>query len=173
MKYFIAIYLVLIVLIDLSFAQQPTTLPEKDAPVPIATLPSPTPKATPNPASIAQTMPINTPVVVVAEPAAPPVWAQDVIMAAQKLPIIGPIVSKIFIYLGIVSSILTALVAFLLTVLSAASKVANISQLTDLANKIELFKDGKIMYWIKYLSMFNAQKPDAPTDQVKPLAKAA
>ncbi len=95
----------------------------------------------------------------VAEPAAPPQWAEAVLVAAQKLPVVGPIVSKIILYLGIFSSILTALVAFLLTILKAISGIANLTGLVSFAEKLQVFRDGKIMYWLKYLSMFNAKKP--------------
>lgn len=98
-------------------------------------------------------------VVSVAEPAAPPQFAQDIIVAAQKLPVIGPFVAKGLLYLGILSSILTAAIAFLLTVLSALSGIASLANLTSFGSKLVAFRDGKIMYWLKYLSMFNAQKP--------------
>ena len=98
----------------------------------------------------------------VAEPAAPPQWAEDLIMSVEKLPIIGPIVSKILVYLGIVSSILTAFIAFLLTALNSLSVILSLSGLAKFAEKVKLFKDGKIMYWLKYLSLFNAKKPVKP-----------
>jgi hypothetical protein len=99
------------------------------------------------------------PAVPVAEPAAPPKWAQDLLVQAEKLPVVGPIISKALVYAGILVSVLTAIVAFLLTLLSAVSGIAGLSGLAAFASKIQAFKDGKIMYWLKYLSMFNAQKP--------------
>jgi hypothetical protein len=95
----------------------------------------------------------------VAEPAAPPQWAQDLIVSAGKLPVVGPVVTKGMVYLGIISSILTAGIAFLLSVLAALSGIASLANLTSFATKLTAFRDGKIMYWLKYLSMFNAQKP--------------
>lgn len=81
-------------------------------------------------------------------------------MTAQKLPVIGPIVSKALLYAGIVSSILTALIACLLTIFTALSKVLNLAGLMSIAEKVQLFKNGKVMYWLTYLSMFNAKKPE-------------
>lgn len=118
----------------------------------------------PSPAPVLTASPVPTPLpagqVAVPEPAAPPQWAQDVISNAQKLPVIGPIVSKILLYLGIISAILTALIACLLTILMALSKAFSLAGLVGVAESITAFKDGKVMYWLKYLSMFNAQKPD-------------
>ena len=116
--------------------------------------------ATSTPAAIVQTVPVVAPVqtVQVAEPAAPPKWAEQLIVTAQDLPVVGPIVTKALLYLGIVSSILTALIACLLTLLNAISGVASLTGLAKYADKITLFKNGKVMYWLKYLSMFNAKK---------------
>ncbi len=99
-------------------------------------------------------------VVAVEEPAAPPKWVADVIVSAQKLPIIGPIVSKVILYAGVLSSILTALFAAFFTILSALSGVLNLAGLQKIADAVQAFKKGKIMYYLAYLSMFNAKKPD-------------
>ncbi len=106
------------------------------------------------------------PKVQVAEPAAPPKWAEDVIVQAEKLPVVGPIVSKVLLYSGILSAILTSLIAFLLTSLYAVSKISQLAGANDLAAKVEEFKNGKVMYWLKYLSMFNAKKPE-PKNEVE------
>ncbi len=127
---------------------------------------SPSPSASASPAKMvaapaatpAQILPAGD--VAVAEPAAPPQWAENLLVSVQKLPVIGPIITKIMVWLGIVSAILTSLIAFLLTALSALSGVLNIAGLAQAADKIQLFKNGKIMYWLKYLSMFNAKKPE-------------
>lgn len=122
-------------------------------------MPSPVASASPAPeVAVLPVAPSGT--VVVAEPAAPPKWAEDLIMTAQKLPVIGPIVSKALLYAGIVSSILTALIACLLTIFTALSKVLNLAGLMSIAEKVQLFKNGKVMYWLTYLSMFNAKKPE-------------
>ena len=136
-----------------SFAQEPAQLPTPSATA-VSAVGSPTPVLAPAP---------PTPVteVLVAEPAAPPKWAEDLIMTAQALPVIGPVISKILLYAGIVSSILTALIACLLTIFSALAKVMNLAGLVSVAEKIKLFRNGRVMYWLSYLSMFNAKKPVA------------
>lgn len=102
--------------------------------------------------------PVQQAVVQVAEPAAPPKWAEDLIMASQGLPVAGPFISKALLYLGIISSILTALTAFVLTVANVLKGISNIAGLTNFSMKVDDFKNGKIMYWLKYFSMFNAKK---------------
>jgi hypothetical protein len=126
---------------------------------------------TSTPVAVVQTVPVVAPIetVQVAEPAAPPKWAEQLIVTAQELPVIGPIITKALLYLGIVSSILTALIACLLTMLNAISGIASLTGLAKYADKIQMFKNGKIMYWLKYLSMFNAKKnvPAQPTEEKK------
>lgn len=97
----------------------------------------------------------------VAAPAAPPQWAADLIVAISTLPVIGPLVGKAMVYAGILSSILTAIVACMLGVLSTLSGAFNFAGLAGFAAKLELFKNGRIMYWLSYLSMFNAKKPES------------
>lgn len=113
--------------------------------------------------SFAQTAPIAPiepmPSISVPESAAPPQWAQDLIVKVQSLPVIGPVITKIMVYAGILGSILTAFVAFILTALSALSGIAGIAGLDKIQAAVQAFKSGKIMYWITYLSMFNAKKP--------------
>lgn len=101
-----------------------------------------------------------SPSVLVAEPAAPPVWAQEVMVSAQKLPYLGPVIAKVLLYLGIATSILTMLVTFLLCSITALSGGATFLGLTGVANWLVAFRDGKFMYWLKFFSNFNAKKPD-------------
>lgn len=102
------------------------------------------------------------PQVAVAAPSAPPQWAQELIVAVEKLPVIGPFVSKALLYLGILGSIVTMAVGFILAVLNTLMGVLNIAGLVDFASKVAAFRDGKIMYWLKFLSLFNAQKKSDP-----------
>jgi hypothetical protein len=137
--------------------------------------PSPSPAASPvavapTPAPVVA-LSLADPVVVKDTSAAPPVWMQDVLVSIKKLPMVGPIVVKVLNWLGVLCSVLTALAAFLMVVLKALSSVLSLAQLTDLSAKVQAFQDGKILYWLKYLSMFNAQKPDA-TPEAAPAEKA-
>jgi hypothetical protein len=104
--------------------------------------------------------PSATPMVQVAEPAAPPAWAQDLMMTAQKLPVVGPIVSKTLLILGIVSSILTMLSAFLMSVIALLSGAFSYAGLAATAARIQAFQSSKFMYWIKFFSLFNAKKAE-------------
>lgn len=124
----------------------------------------------PNAVSVAAPAPTPIPVgtppgpaVAVAEPAAPPPWAQDLVMAAEKLPYVGPIISKVLLYAGIIGSIMTAVVVCLTSILNLLIGAFNLAKLMNVANAVAAFKDGKIMYWLKFFSFFNAKKkgPDA------------
>lgn len=114
----------------------------------------PAPEVVQGPA-IAETVPV-------APPAAPPKWAEQLIVQLEAMPVVGPVVTKIVVWLGIISAILTSFIAFLLTALNLLKGVLNIAGLVQLVDKIEEFKNGKIMYWLKYLSMFNSSKSGKP-----------
>lgn len=124
-------------------------------------------------AQTATAEPTPVPVVAVPEPAAPPQWAVDVMTTAQELPVIGPIVSKALLYLGIVSSIVTAFLAFLLTSLNALKSLSNFAGLVSITQKLETFQNSQIMYWLKYVSLFNASKKVVAQDSKPEAPKAA
>lgn len=90
----------------------------------------------------------------------PPNWLQDMVIAIKKLPVIGPVLTVALQWLGVIATILTALVAFLLVSIRALTTVLTSMKLVEIANKLVAFQDGKIMYWLKYLSVFNAQKKE-------------
>lgn len=90
----------------------------------------------------------------------PPEWVKDLIIGAQSIPVIGPIVVTILQWLGVIVAILTALCAFLLVVLRSLSTVLSMAQLAEWAAKIKAFESSKIVYWLKYFSAFNAQKEE-------------
>ena len=102
--------------------------------------------------------------VVVKDPVlVPPTWLQDLIISAESLPTIGPILVKVLQYLAILVTMLTALCACAIAILKALSGVASMANLAGLADKVSSFEDSKIMYWLKFASAFNAQKPQ-PAD---------
>lgn len=124
-------------------------------------------------AAITQT-PTPVPAMIsVAAATAPPQWLQDLIIAAQSFPIVGPYLTKIMMYIGVIGSILTALVAFLLTGINILSGIASFSGLGGIATVLMNFKNGPIMYWITYFSNFNAQKPAPPALDVASAIAAA
>lgn len=100
------------------------------------------------------------PVVVKDVSAAPPQWMQDMIVTIKSLPVIGPVAVKILNWIAVIVSILTALCAFLMVVTKALSGISSVAQFGAFGEKIKSFQDGKIMYYLKYLSMFNAKKPE-------------
>lgn len=97
--------------------------------------------------------------VVVPEPAAPPEWATKILLTASELPIVGPILSKALLYLGIFAALLTSLVGFLLGAIVILQKGFSAAGLAKFAAVLAAFRDGKIMYYLKFLSNFNAKKP--------------
>lgn len=104
--------------------------------------------------------PKEIPQVIVSEPAAPPKWAEEILVKAQDFPVVGPYVAKGIYYAGVVSSLLTALVAFLLAALKALSGVLSVAGAASFSEKIKALQDSKLMFWLKYFSMFNAKKPE-------------
>jgi hypothetical protein len=125
-------------------------------------VPSPVAAAVPPGATSASAPAVATaaPTVTVPEPAAPPEWAQELIVSAEKLPVVGPVVAKALLWCGILAGILTTLVGALIAVLNTLMGVANLAGLARAATVLADFRDGKVMYWLKFFSMFNAKKPD-------------
>lgn len=109
-----------------------------------------------------QPVPSTAPTVAVAAPSAPPKWAQELIVAAEKLPVVGPWVAKALLWSGILAGILTTLVAAVLAIVQMLMGVANLSGLTTFGNWLTNFQNGQVMYWLKFFSLFNAKKPDDP-----------
>lgn len=125
----------------------------------------------PVPAAAAVSAPTSSspvPVVVKDDSVAPPAWMQDLFVTIKSLPGIGPIVVKVLNWLGVISSIMTALVAFLLVAIKALGGISNMTGLTNTAKALQEFQNSKIFYYLKYLSIFNAQvTPPAPAQKVK------
>lgn len=88
----------------------------------------------------------------------PPPWLEKTMTTVSSMPVVGPYVVEVLKWLGVISSVLTALVTALLGVLMALQKVLQIAKLADLALKVEAFMSGPIMYWLKFLSVYNAKK---------------
>lgn len=100
------------------------------------------------------------PLMVQDEVLVPPAWLQTVIVSIKSMPLVGPYVVIGLQWLGVLLSILTALCAFALAVLKALSVVLNAAQMAELALKIKALEKSKVMYWLKYLSAFNAPKEE-------------
>lgn len=92
----------------------------------------------------------------------PPEWLQDALLQAKNIPFIGPYLVKIMQWLGVIVSIITGLFAFLWAALRSLQVVASAAQLAGLAEKLAAAENSKVMYYLKALSAFNAQKKDKP-----------
>lgn len=136
-------------------------------PVP-ATILAPTPVPSPKPlvdTTAVTFVPAGTPsgpATAVATPAAPPTWVQDLLVFAEKIPVVGPIVSKVLMYASILGTILTSLVLALLGIASTLQGVFNVSGLVKVSAALAAFKDSKFLYWLTWFSFLNAKKPADP-----------
>ncbi len=88
----------------------------------------------------------------------PPAWIVSALETIYKIPVIGPLVAKVMQWLGVLAVIMTSLLVFLLTSVRALMGVANFAGLISFAAWLEVFKDSKIIYYLKYFSLGNAQK---------------
>ncbi len=133
------------------------------------------PVASPSPHAVVVAAPSPKPadsvMVSVAEPSAPPQWAQELMVSAQKLPVVGPVVSKALLLLGIVGSIITMLAGFLMGSISVLKGAFNWAGLAGASAAIVSFQNSKFVYWLKFFSMFNAQKDDLTAEKKSPDAK--
>lgn len=153
---FMSVCVVLSFLASTAYAQKAITI---KAPAKSAAVEPSAPVAPPvvTPLVVDESAPV--PVTVKDESAAPPVWMQDAVVSVKKLPYIGPFVVKAAQAIAVLFSVLTALCAFLLVLLKALAGFSSLANLAKFADKVETFQNSKIMFYLKYLSAFNAQKP--------------
>ena len=97
----------------------------------------------------------------------PPVWLEKVMDTASAVPVVGPVVVTALKWLGVLSSVLTALVTAILAIAMALQKLLPLTKLADLTIKVEAFMNGPIMYWLKFFSIYNAKKEEKPIGVVK------
>lgn len=88
----------------------------------------------------------------------PPSWLETVMGVAMKIPIVGPLLLQVMQWLGLIASVLTVLVTALMGAIQALNVILKWAKLTDLAVKVIAFQNSPIMYWLKYLSIYNAKK---------------
>lgn len=154
--YTVLIYVALALILDIAMVEKISAQP--DASSQAAAMQAQTIQPDSGSTSIAPQPAPAPAVVAVPEPAAPPSWATDLLMEVSRLPVVGPYVSKALLYLGILTAILTTLVAAILSILASLQGGFNAAGLVDASNAVTAFKNGKIMYWLTYFSNFNAQK---------------
>lgn len=114
----------------------------------------------PSPSAIPEMSP--APIVMVSEePKAiepPPEWLKTTIESVYSLPIVGPYAAKGVQWLGVFAVILTSLTGAAIVSIRALMTVLNFAGLVSAVAFLTKFENGKVMYWLRYFSMFNAQK---------------
>jgi hypothetical protein len=117
--------------------------------------------------AVAIATPIPTPAPATSvTPLAPPDFVVKLLTFVQGLPVVGPIVSKIVQYAAILGSLLTLLVAFLLSVLKIVAPLMSAVSADGVAAFLTAQQNSKWMYWLKYFSFFNAKTPPPPAPPV-------
>lgn len=88
----------------------------------------------------------------------PPTWLQDVLLFVKGLPYVGPYVVEVLKWIGVASVVLTSVCAALIASLKVLGAALKLAKLEALAAQVEAFQNSKIVFYLKYLSNFNAQK---------------
>lgn len=78
----------------------------------------------------------------------------------QAVPYVGPVLVMVLKWIAIIAPLMTALSVCAQAILAIPEVVARFNGAHDLADKIKYWSD-KIVYWLSYLSIRNAQKPKA------------
>jgi hypothetical protein len=89
--------------------------------------------------------------------AVPPEWVANVLVWVKTLPYVGPVVVEILKWVGLVAGVMTALSVMAQALLAIPEIAARFAGAPGLAEKIKYWSD-KILYWLKYFSVFNAKK---------------
>jgi len=88
----------------------------------------------------------------------PPEWLVKTLEHIYAIPVVGPVVAKAVQWLGVIAVILSSLVAFLMVSVRALIPVLNYARLASFAMALQKFEASKVMYYLKYFSLFNAKK---------------
>lgn len=112
------------------------------------------------PAVVIPPLPDTAPVVEPVKIPMPPTWLNDVMSVMLKLPLIGPLLLQVMQWLGLVASVLTILVTFLIGLLQGLSQILKFAKLADLAAKVLAFQNSPVMFWLKFFSIYNAKKTE-------------
>ena len=162
MRFLLSIMIVCFSVFALADAPSAPASP-KPAASAIPPLPDTAPVVAPAPQPVPVVATVNVPAdQVVSDPVlVPPSWLQTVVVGVKNLPYVGPVVIKVLMWAGVAASILTALCAFLLLLINTLAPLSKSAGLTNLAAKIQAFENSKVMYYLKYASLFNAQVPKA------------
>ena len=85
-------------------------------------------------------------------------WLKEVLAFLQAIPVVGPYIKIIAEVMASIAVFMTALAAFMKSVLSI-SYIAAMKFAPGLADSIKSFEE-KVLPWIKYASMMNADKKE-------------
>lgn len=90
----------------------------------------------------------------------PPEWLQKTLNTIDDVPVVGPYLVKFLEWVSVIGTMLTALVTFLLVCLKALARVVSIAKLERVALLLSSFEKSKLLYWMKYFSLYNAKKEE-------------
>ena len=109
-------------------------------------------------AQVPATSPINQAALedVAADPI--PQGLVDTLSAIESLPYIGPVVSKIIMYAGILGTLMTILATFVIGVIKAVGPVLANQKSQDVEAFVQKALDSKVVYYLKWFSFYNAKK---------------
>ena len=99
-----------------------------------------------------------------------PDWALGLLKGAKTLPVVGPILSQVMMYVGIIGGILTSFIAFLLAALGSVSGIAAFSGAAGLVKKIQDFKNSAFMMWLMAFSNIPMAHPGDVSEMKKEIA---
>lgn len=88
----------------------------------------------------------------------PPLWILDLVIFLNDIPTVGPILKSVFEWAAALAVVSTALCGAAIVSLKALSPLLLKFGLTDKAAALEK-NSAKVIYWLKYISLFNATKP--------------
>ena len=111
----------------------------------------------PAPAAVVAAMPEEAPVVQPSVTEAPE-WLVKALELVSSVPVVGSVVVEVAKWLGVISSILTILVTGILGILRVLALVLPAVKLANLVALVVALENSKVMYWLKFFSLYNAQK---------------
>lgn len=109
------------------------------------------------PAAVIAAMPEEAPVPPKNEA---PKWLVSAMDTVAAVPVVGLVVVEVAKWLGVISSVLTILVTAILGILKVLSLVLPAARLANIAIWLAAAESSKVMYWLKFFSMYNATKSE-------------
>lgn len=88
----------------------------------------------------------------------PPDIILQILQVVQGIPYVGPVIVMVLKWVAIIAPVMTALSICVQAILSVPEVTARYKGAHELADKIKFYSD-KIVYWLSFFSIRNAQKP--------------